>query len=193
MILEAVVVAGALATGMFLERWRQSRRVKPLQPGAAELDLRFCAHPEHALDQLDRDLSLLADGDRLEVSATIKLRVGWTDAKARTIDLGPFFGSPEDVFNGICSTILDDNSPLTRWGGSESRQMKKTHPNLHNWRQKSNSKVFWLDSDSPVELRIYGTVRSPEPVKTLTEDERAAIHEVDTFSKHAAAIRRQHQ
>jgi len=188
----AGLVAGAVAA-------RAGRKQLPgptTAPGEVELEVKLFAHPEQALLQLKRDLDLLDDSDRLELRVHVQIANGWqaTAKLKKNHHFGPFYGSPDDVMDGICASLMDDDSPFIRHSHMQ-RQGDKSHPLIRGWGKRSHTKLGWHDSDSPLYLTVTGKVMrgAPAPAQqTLTKEDAdylEARREVDELSdRHEARI-----
>jgi hypothetical protein len=202
-IMLGFAVASSLSMAIATIFWPRREVAPQGPPGNVELEVNLFAHPEQALAQLKRDLDMLDDNSRLELKVSLRVPQGWTKVRTthKNLRLGPFYGSPDDVFAGICAALLDDDSPLVK-GFWSNRQTDETHPLVRAWGRRSNIQLSWLDSDSPVYLTVTGEIRHvlPDlPQATadklgVTADELALVvaarQEVDGLGQnHQARIR----
>jgi hypothetical protein len=199
------LVLSALA---HLALWRKGKAARQLEsspptaPGEAHFKLEFFAHPEVMIDQLKQDLGLFAVNDRLEVTLEVTIRKGWSDLSEKKITRitgTRITGTPHRVFMGIQALIMDDDSPLVK-RGSSSRQRGPSHSKIRAWGDKTNQRLQWRDSDSPLDFIVRGVVRGPftppVPVMPVTEIQdtvdpalRSAVEEVELLEKkHRAFI-----
>ena len=168
----------AAGTGYFVGRSNSRKQIPEISEEGA-IELRFAGHPERVLEQISRDLPLLADCHRLSISGKIQLGRGWTDLSSREFSLGWLEGNPSDAVAGVCDYLMDDDSPLIERGRS-SRQNQHSHPAIFLHMRRGGTRISWRDSDSPIyvtlQVKVLEAIRPQEPpsvAKAEVEDEEA--------------------